>query len=257
MAVLAITAFGQTPVKSPVSKSPPRAIPAFGTDIQDLIRRLTLRGAVKPKSEFETTQQYEDRADALLEEFDKKYTFVKPYGELDFSYNADDAQMLARVPLSVFAREAWLADPKSPRLVSIALKSIITGERRYAGSNAFGVSRVITARTFDEFGIIFAPDSPTVYGGLIGDLFGKIPMDAARAKTVKPNMRIVLTGRLADSNIHETLTQTGATLDSPTEVKIHQRYLLITLEKCEIVDIRNGAVVMWFGPTGDALPPRP
>jgi len=203
------------------------------------------------------TQQYEDRADALLEEFDKKYAFVKSYDELDFSYDADDARMSVEIPLPTFAREARLPDLQSPRLVSIALKSILTGQRRYAASNAFGVSRVITAKDFDEFGIIFTRDSLTVYGGVRGDISGKIPMDATRAKAVKPNMRVVFTGRLADANVHEHLSHTEPTLDDPSEIKTRQRYLLVKLEKCEIVDIRNGAVVMWFGPTGDALLPRP
>jgi len=59
MATLTITAASlgqapQAPVKSPVTKSLPRAAPALGADIQNLIQRLTLRGAAKPKSEFET-----------------------------------------------------------------------------------------------------------------------------------------------------------------------------------------------------------
>src|ERR1700693_800722 len=133
LALFNVGVFAQ-PQKKPSTASPSRQ------DIESVIKRLIASGAARPKSEFETTEQYHKRISLLLDP--NQLVFLLPVGEavndaVRFKYDADNQTMSAEV----WGVSNWLVDsdntPKEdPPLFQVVVKERLLSSRQYVGSNA-------------------------------------------------------------------------------------------------------------------------
>jgi TonB family protein len=245
---------GSAPKKSTPSKATPRPSPAIGNDIVRVIDSLVAAGAAKGKGEYETTEEYESRGRAVCARYGQ-LAFLLP--DASFEYDADTGKMSAKVgtwlrllddaPESYGPPEAFVLKSERVRIGS------------YVGTNAFGAKTVIQSRTEFERGIIIHPSSNIVktlekgdYGLVV--MYGStFSLDIARARAIKPFLRALVVGKLAEARVYKGHYQTEATFDSPVEVKRDGVFLPILIDEIRILDIRSGKTIETLSSKNDTI----
>lgn len=228
---------GQSKPAPPVpGTAPPAARPVIGTDVQDLIRRLIAKGAADPLSEFETQKEYDAKAAELLKSFPSTYRLIKSDNRNDFHYDAESQVM--STSLDPF-RFPLTDDPCRKCFVpyAVTMKSVVTSSKKYPGTNGFGASMIITEDSIDEYGVLFAEEST------VEPISASWPMMPDRAKMLKPNLRIVLSGKLTDSHVYQDSRIVPATFDNPLKLIIHKYYILVNVTDAAVLDASSGKTV--------------
>jgi hypothetical protein len=103
-----------------------------------------------PKSEFETTAQYESRRSAALMT-GKQLVLLLDDGRQDtLKYDADAAIMTATIPT---AKVFFLLEPNRPTYPVIKVHKVDRQKDEYIGQNGFGVERRIDRLRSDLYGL--------------------------------------------------------------------------------------------------------
>lgn len=226
-----------------------RFTPGFtGQDIESMARRLMVTR--RPRSEFETTEQYRKRL--LLEKDDpNEFTFVLPVsdedgGVVNFKYDADSETMTANLwgVLPWLRYAMWKPYEYATAEFQVLVKRRLISSRRYIGSNAFGVKTVVSSKEYDEFDL--ALDSNELLSAQSPKF--SWPMKIADAKAGKPFLRVAaLCILLDDLTVYRDEGHHEPSVDDPREITTHYYYLPAVLEQVIIFDPRSGRVLKTFG----------
>jgi hypothetical protein len=223
--------------------------PGFlGEDIRTAVATLA-RSSPGPKSEFETTAQYEARVASFMARR-QQYVFVNnptadalrdaPDSDCEhFKYNADE-QMLTRT-VSLFTTAEGAA---------FELKVDIMPTGQYVATNAFGVRKLV--RRFEknvyELRVTKKPEFfEEAVGGGEWLLKIKLPMRATEAMVLKSTLRIVLVCTVSEPDIRRGQWRTEATITEPSEVHVHTKGLPVRIDKLFVFDRRTGRIMALFG----------
>jgi hypothetical protein len=214
--------------------------PAFkGNNIEEVIKHVTASSGASPKSEFETTQQYEKRIAAT-----ERFIFVGPnppadpnepfYTEVaDFKYDADSQTM----SVSVDGLTEYDQDVKW--FLAFTLVARVKILPSYMGENTFGVHKAIRKQTVEMFGIGVEGE----YRDLLRQKYGascSIAPDEAR--TVKPFLKVGFVV-LCKPVIHRTHDHHTPTLSNPFDNTLNGVFVSSTIQAILIFDSRTGKVL--------------
>jgi len=138
------------------------ALPANfqGHDIETIYKFLQASKGAEPKSEFETTEHYNQRQDASAVQpilgtltASSIFGFVLSEasafaGELSIKYDADDGKMT--IILDPQVKTLYL-ERDNPEVEIISIKTNEISHDTYTGSNAFGATRLITRSYLESY----------------------------------------------------------------------------------------------------------
>jgi TonB family protein len=221
----------------------------LGHDIRAVVARLRSSPLSRPKSEFETTDQYAARMSAFRPS-DWQYVFVlnptanEFNGKVGFSYDADGKTLTGTVELSSLMT-ALVDDP--PYKDGFALRDDLRSAGQYVGSNAFGVKRVVTKLESTQYAIVVADNTGVfkrreyAFEELIATV--QLSASAIEAMALKANLGIALVCAVSPPRILETDHSAGATVTSPTELKQHTILVPVIPNELWLFDRRGGRVV--------------
>jgi hypothetical protein len=246
-------AFGQTATsaadkaaRQPAAQAKQR--PDFiADDIEGVINTMATTGAARPKSEFETTEQYEARLLQFASASKQDFVFLLGVGSdngdaVSFEYDADSQTMTA----NMWGVLPWLRhggpSAKRPQL-QVEVKDRLVGSRQYVGSNAYGVKRIVSVREHDKFGLALNGDG--VLSGR-GPRFSW-PMTIEEAKAAKPFLRAAVRCVQYAPTIYKDEGHAEPTIDSPYEFITHYYFLPVLVEQVWIFDVRSGKILKKFG----------
>ncbi len=265
--LLVVACGGQThPPAAKVSPTPKAVVGIPNTDdIESVVRKLVASGAGK-KGEFETTAQFEARRNALIP--DREYAFAIDRAiNCEFDYDADTATMKASIDLLPYLLEVA---SRHSTLLTVTVKAVPRRTTTQVGTNSFGARGVFTSRLYDDFGVVISrsffawlrsfSDSPAFVpiSGLTVEsqedyessrsywLTFPFPLEPARAKVLKPNLRVVLVGTVLDMQVYRNDTFSPATINDPMEVTVKRSFLSLAVSEVRIVDSRTGQTVANF-----------
>jgi hypothetical protein len=218
-------------------------ITTFGPGFLGHDIRTVIASFPEPKTEFETTDQYQNRLDSFIAQHQQQYVFVNDPKEDnhedmgDFKYDADDEAIYRTIKLYSSGDDGR----------SILLRSKLIDRGSYVGSNAFGVRKLVTKwdQTNYELSVTTKSEffvNDDLYNDFIWLIKIKVPMIASEAAAAKNYLRIALVCTLVGSDIVHTDTYRGATITDPTEVHLHDRGLPVVINKVLIFDSRTGHI---------------
>jgi hypothetical protein len=188
-----------------------------GHDIAAVITELKRSPANAPKSEFETTQQYEQRVKILLESKNRQYVFVLDDYAASGTYDADkevmDMVVTAPSEIGLFDSDTHMvnepADSTRYWSSSIELRSVVRSRTQYVGTSGLGAKATVTHITYDQYGIVLSTDDL-----MFSDTNGIgtrvshsiLEMNVQTAKSLKPFLRVALVCTLTTPTIYKELT---------------------------------------------------
>lgn len=228
-----------------------------GHDIEAVITTIEKSGVTKPRSEFETTAQYEARR-KVPPLANRRFVFVLDDRNTllqgpQFTYDADaqlmNARAIARKHRFQAASESYPRDESYPAL---AVKTVKTSGGSYEGMNAFGARAVVTETYLTQYGIVL----PTLHGNLFkaassytADLeaSASIPLSAERAKHLKSNLRLAIVCRFTDIlgeyRLYEASEGHDPTLSNPYHRRTSLYYIPVWTEELLLFDFTTGEVL--------------
>jgi hypothetical protein len=245
-----------------------------GLDPAMIVRALEATGITKPKSEYETSADYQRRRDTLpihgvLNGLppDGKLAFVLngpaasagvTLGGVELRYDAD--KQLMRVKLDI-AKSDFGPNAIFP---AYSFQSTVLHSSQYTGENAFGATADVTSLVIGGFGI-------TAENGTwltpIGELSARasypqseslaliehtgvtlpLQMPPMIAKDVSDHLRVLLICSLTSPWLRQTTwVSSGATIQDPSEGFITSKYLHVSPEAVWIFDERDGNIIAKF-----------
>lgn len=208
-------------------------------DIAAAFRAVKAAGAAAPKSEFETTAQYQARLGSWRGGA-KKYVFVveKSFSdEYTFEYDADAEEM----HLTVGGLYLSLDD--------IQVRSGRTVLGTSAGTNPFGVKMVITNVVESNYHIKLdstSPFRPFSQGTQHPQAKFSWTMRLAEAKANKKILCVAVVGTIPRPEATEETAVNEATISRPKHVLVYTRTLPCSLEELRVVNPRTGATFASF-----------
>ena len=222
-------------------------------DVESRVKRLMASGP-KPKSEFETTEQYEKRL--ALARDPTQLVFVLPDhpvpndGSSIFIYDAENQTMTVDLHISnntVHEVEppfnsfyAASNDVGGRNVYTLDLKERNVSSRQYIGSNAFGVKKVISYIEYSHFGLTLD------YKGLYGSSYSWA-VTASDAQALKRFLRMAVLCVQSLPSVYKDEEHVEPTISDPVELVVHKFYLPVLVQQLWIFDTRSGNIVQRFG----------
>jgi hypothetical protein len=202
--------------------------------------------SVRPKSEFETSAEYQARFHKLPWDV---YAFVVPQRFTTVEYDADTETLTVGIDAITPAIGFTEADS-----AGIELDRRNEHERKYLGSNAFGASIAVTEHSYDSYSLVTGQTSlPTL----------KLNVPRNTAPAAKQTVRVLVVTGLDSSSViegtYEVLKDaTGfrhmkPTFDDPTEVTIYDRSLRTQVIELWMFDWATGEILGRFNPNGERI----
>jgi hypothetical protein len=233
-----------------------------GLDPAAIVRELEATGITKPKSEYETSADYQRRISTLPSQsgsyglsLDGELAFVLngptvnvavPSGGVKFNYDANKRLMDVEIQIDK-------TDFGLDWLPALSLRSAILRSDRYMGENTYGATAEVTSILSREFGVTIENGTwltPARAGSLSLEQTGvtlPLPMPPAVAKDFADHLRVLLICRLTSPWLRETsFVGSGATIQSPYEGVTIYKYLHISPEALWVFDDRDGKVIAKF-----------
>jgi hypothetical protein len=220
------------------------ALPANfqGHDIETIYKFLQASKGAEPKSEFETTEHYNQRQDASAVQpilgtltASSIFGFVLSEasafaGELSIKYDADDGKMT--IILDPQVKTLYL-ERDNPEVEIISIKTNEISHDTYTGSNAFGATRLITRSYLESYGVAFS----TSLG-----LDVTIPMPPEEAQLTKPNLRVLLVCTLDKPWIMRDVVSVEPKIDQPVDITNSVGLLKVKVKEIWVFDQKTGAI---------------
>jgi len=249
-----------TKIATPTQRQP--SLGGFtAQDIEGVIQRLIL-SALKPKSEFETKEQYQKRL--ALANDSGQLLFILPDDLIPsiFTYNAEDQMMKVDLDPHISEHKVYKVEPpfdnfnpasESPQLhkvYELDLKKRTIKSGKYIGSNAFGVKTVISYREYVSFGLTLDERGllPTNYSWQIAST------EAQQAKTF---LRVALLCVQSVPSIYRDVYYHDPTISDRFEIGGEKYYLPVSIQQMWVFDSRSGKIIKKFdgAPTPPLTPP--
>jgi hypothetical protein len=223
-----------------------------GNDPATLLEAISASPALKARSEFETSDQYEARKASFLTGpltgtlgVSSTFAFVvndDGYRAPTFAFDADTSIM--EVSVGGISRE-FILDKDQARLDTLTLTSHLVSHDSYIGSNAYGAEVKVSSMFIRQFGLTFPTNRWPFQDG---DRFDRkwvylIPMSADKARAFKPNAAILLIAKLVSPWTRHYASGHKATIDNPTEATIDEQYLQIQPLQIWIFDRSTGEIL--------------
>ena len=253
----AVGLLAQTPVASkskgpaspgylhgPIPQNPTSLGPGFlGHDIRAVIANFE-KSAPGPKSEFETTEQYEARL-ATSKHNQQQYVFVNDPivdayyvgDELndpgEFVYNADGHR---------FFRTIKMYHLQGVIDGVFVLRSNTTATGQYVATNAFGVRKVVT-RFVKNVYELRVTDGYFVVGDRDWSINIAVPMQVTEAISLKNHLRLAFVCTISGSEVKREDQTIEATASDPREVQLHEIGLPVRIDKLWVFDSRTGGII--------------
>ncbi len=217
-----------------------------GYDIKAEIAAIMKSPASRPKSEFESTVQYQTRVAGYKgpEKLAFKL-FNKTDGnaDVDASYDADSQVLTVdvRPPRYSFEDdEGWS--------YGFLLKRDLLSTLRYVGSNAFGVKKTITRQAYAEYGVLLAADDPVFINNFFEQLGEQrarflIRMKPVDAAAVKGTLRAVLVCAIAKPKVFQDTTHETPTIASPYETNVLRQFIPVRTHQLVLFNSISGQVL--------------
>jgi hypothetical protein len=225
-----------------------------GNDIAGLYEAIKHSPALKEKSEFETTSQFEARRQGFKDQLilgsltaGNHLAFVLPAGSPiyapRFKYDADSQTLTFTLEGS---STTFYLESEHPELDTLVIRSTVLDRGTYIASNAFGAKVEVDKTYSRDNGIAFSKDnwlfrrSESDYLRSFTQLFSMTP-DKARA--LKEDGRVLVVCRLVDPWFRETVHGHEAKIDEPYETTVSDNYLQVIPEQLWIFNQKTGEVL--------------
>jgi hypothetical protein len=243
--------FLTSPFDSTVSSLPPNFQGHDIEKIYDAIKRLN----IKPKSEFETLNDYNQRLKSfsnqlILERLTLSSTFAvvlrkvsKSLSSFSVAYDAEGQIMTISIaPFSGSFIEPQIAESMG-EVERMDLKTNFLSRGKYAARSALGVNVQIKRMELHTFGVIVTNvESNTT--GLKRDF--AIPMAPEQARRLKSDLRVLLICELRQPWIRTDKISVEPTIDSPIDVTETWNYLDISVQEVWIFVLPSGEIIKKF-----------
>lgn len=199
-----------------------------------------LAGLQSPKSEFETTAEYQQRLATILhQEIEPGVTLQSP---LPFLLNQDSvlgsSSLVAR--LHYDADSEYLTINISPTIIekmSVLILKIETGDLgHYTGQNAYGATAEVSRMHAEGYGITFDRNTWLTRS----DIRVSIPRDQARM--IYPHLRLVLLCKAIPPYATTRFEHLDPTLDSPIDAGTNENLVAVEPIELRLYDDRTGQV---------------
>lgn len=213
-----------------------------------------LKGRIKPKTEFETQAQYETRiATADIDtpvlgqlRLNDPVAIVLDTLLLQMRYDAEHQEA------SFSAHDMFaLLEPSGVHVMSggdgTLLQSTVIGVKRkqlksreYVGVNAFGARVRASETKYAVCGaVVVDPESPRLRFSFNAD----VPMEPGKAQALKPNLGVLVVGRLAPPYTAQLFGAKEATISSPDGYSMDGEGFVIALQDVWYFDRSTGEVI--------------
>lgn len=226
------SAFSTTPFDPSIKALPPHFL---GNSFRALYKSAVM---IAPKGEFETTSEYQARAKRSADQ-----TYALVINPSETRYDADSGTMYATLsPTSVYVGLG------GQLTAAFSIEDVVTRERKYAASNAFGASTIVTSTTSDERAIL-----PRVGPLSTGKTFN-FKVGRSEAPRLKQRLKMLIVGTL-DSKQEPALGMDGtwrgqngfhgdeATIDEPRSWSTNYYLLRMSVSDLWLFDSATGAVL--------------
>ena len=243
----------------------------IGLDPAIIIRALQKTGITQPKSEYETSADYQRRISALPirtdstePPLDRKLAFVlngpAAYGSsgsngVQFSYDADKQIMNVRLEFEGASFPEGI-------LPTYNLRNTVLNRSEYTGTNAFGATADVTSYVFGGFGLTIEYGTWLTPPGELSRLASDpryrfmafergvtlpLQMPLAVAKDSAGHLRLLFICSLTSPWLRlATGSRSPATIQDPSEGFAINSYLHVNPEAVWIFDERDGKVIAKF-----------
>lgn len=210
----------------------------LGADIKGLLSSISDSKVLAPKSEFETSAQYDARIASfanvrLLGDISPNeqiaFVIAADSNNLIISYDADTQDFT--IGLKGSSRN-FLIEPGRPAYVTLDLVSDLQTPKKYMGSNAMGASVVIEELDGQDYGLaippenwLFSQEGIIASGASKENILLALHASSDRAPSIKPQLRIAIVGKSNEPYILHDVFGKDATFTEPTKYLIGKRYL--------------------------------
>lgn len=172
-----------------------------------------------------------------------------------WSYDADAERLTLRLRAPIYNTMAPFmllrgrADPKDFFLYGFAIRTTASSRGSYVASNAFGVTREVSAGTSDDVAIAPYPESSWLRGRLGDEQIEvvSLPADKARSLTAKMQLRVegIVTsfdGKRASICGSDYVTPT---VDRPTSITMRHCLIAADIRRVEILFADGSVAAAW------------
>lgn len=237
----------QLPLPLQVSVDGPSIGPKFtGHDIKGEVAAVKRSPASQPKSEFESTDQYQARVAAYKGPEKMAFRlFNEVDGEANVEANYDADSQVLTIDIKPLT---YSIDGHDASVDGFLLKRDSLGTQKYVGSNAFGVKKMITRQDYAEYGALLSADDPVFVKDAF-ESFGhpiarfRIQMKPMEAAIIKTALRAVLVCTVADPKVFHDTTSDEPTISHPYETNTLRQFMPVTTRELILYNDITGQVV--------------
>jgi hypothetical protein len=234
----ATTTFSTMPFDNSARRLPPNY---RGHSLINVWAALHKRGQQFRKSEYETSEAWNSRSEKLkarplIGSASMLSQFAFQAYDVDAFYNAD-AETISVTVSPVDALYDKMNGIPLPAFRSILGWKNIAQLGSFVGSNAFGVKRRIRAEV-EQFYFMTFPETQLN----LADTFTIENVGAERARLIKPQIRVLIVGKLQEPYMGVSSDQIDATLSDPVQTTSHDLYLYFKPEAIWFYNLRTGEV---------------
>jgi len=222
----------------------------MGQDIKAVFDAIKNAPALKEKSEFETTADFEKRRAGFMEK--PLYANLEPWSPMGFvvgeailsdqkfEYDADSKTLTLTFTPSTDYLGSGLHQPP---LHSIPVRTTRVGQRSYTGTNAFGAVVDVDSKSYVQYGIL-NHDTWLFSTGKYGNPERKysVQMTPDEAKVLETAPKLLVICHLVSPWLREEAGWDDATLDVPIAVHTQYNYIQAIPEQLWIFNQKTGVV---------------
>jgi len=228
---------------------------------------------IAPRSEFETTEQFNARVAAATSQSAQSLIIAKAVEDYShFAYDADRQKLIIKsYAFDNKNFDAWriffLADVKEPVASTLGNIDVYIGETdktvgSYIGTNAFGVSmrvRKIQRSTY----AIFQRSAPGINDSIFVDqdrkgVIGEIAMAPDVARTLKPKLKIAFVVKpKAPFIVRANYSGDAPTIDDPEEIDVTATMLIADIQCGLVLDHKSEVIGSYVGQGARRMQPPP
>lgn len=236
-----------------------------GLDPSMIVRVLEKSGVTQPKSEYETSADYQRRISTLPSQAAGGFSLD---GNLAFVLNGPSINVLGSAVESHYDADKQLLGVRikiekkdfgiSDFFTALDLQSSILQSDRFVGQNSYGATAEVTSIVGAEFGLTIENETwltPVRSDAPPSENTGvtlQLRMTSGDARDLADHLRVLLICRLTSPWLRQrAFAGSGPTVQSPYDGLIYYKYLHIEPEALWIFDERDGKVIAKF--TGASL----
>ena len=220
----------------------------MGHNITTVVEAIKSSPALKEKSEFESTSEFETRRAGFIQY--PLYAGLMPSSYLgfvvaeegafepSFKYDADSQALAVTL---VGSSEHFVMDKGEPDLDSVLIRRVIVVNDSYIGCNAFGAKVKVSRSLQETYGIVFDQNNWLIGSGY--NFNYSIPMAPNEARALKTELKLMLVCRLQQPWLRQNAFNSDATIDDPHEMIVEGNFLQAVPEQLWIFNQRTGEVV--------------